>query len=114
MHYDTSTPDPSHKRVRRTQAFVLRSGSTSNFVWPRSYIKVSLPPEMAPDSSLTIKPWSNAAKESQIWPPPYITEAISDKIRIFNPSNKPQLVNKHDQFDTQLLPFAIPLDEVSC
>ena len=98
VHYDTSTPDPSRNRVRRTQAFVLRSGSPSTAVWPGSYIEVCLPPEIAPDSSLTIEPRSNAVKESQIWPPPHITEAVSDKIRIYNASKEPQLVNKHDHF----------------
>ena len=66
VQYDTSTPDPSHIRVRRTQAFVLRSGSTSTVVWPGSYIEVSLPPEIGPDSSLTIELRSNAVKNSQI------------------------------------------------
>ena len=98
VHYDTSTPDNPHNRVRRTQAFVLRSGSTSTVVWPGSYIEVSLPPEIVPNSSLTIEPRSNAVKESQTWPPPHITEAVSDKIRIFNASNEPQFVNKHDHF----------------
>lgn len=50
VHYETSISDPSHYRVRRTQAYVLRSGSSSTVVWPGSYIEVSLSPEIAPDS----------------------------------------------------------------
>ena len=98
---------PHKKHVRQTQAFVLRSGSSSTVVWPRSFIELSLPPEIAPDSSLTIEPRSNVTKASKIWPHPQITEAVSNKIRLFNDSEDPQLVNKPDHF-SQVCYMTVP------
>lgn len=90
VYYGPVTPDNPQNRVRRTQAFVLRSGSSPTVVWPGSFIELSLPSDVAPDSCLTIEP------RSKDWPPPQITEAVSDKIRIYNDSDEPQLVSKHD------------------
>ena len=90
VYYGPATPDNPQNRVRRTQAFVLKSGSSPTVVWPGSFIELSLPSDIAPDSCLTVEP------RSKVWPPPQITEAVSDKIRIFNDSDEPQLVKKHD------------------
>ena len=96
VNYGNPKPDTPQNHIRRTQAFVLRSGYTPTVIWPGSFIELSLPSEIAPDSSLTVKPRSDFAKASQTWPSPQITEAVSDKIRIYNDSEEPQLVNKHD------------------
>ena len=65
-------------------------------IWPGSFIELSLASDIAPDSTLTVEPRSDFAKASQTWPSPQITEAVSDKIQIYNDSEEPQLVNKHD------------------
>ena len=69
VHYGSSTPDFPQNRLRRTQAFsfFLRSGSSSTVVWPRGFIGLSLLPDIAPGSCLTIKP------RTRLLPPPQIT-----------------------------------------
>ena len=97
VHYGKPTPDSPQNHVRRTQAFVLRTTSPS-VVWPGSFIELSLPTDIVPDSSLTLEPRLDSTKPSKVWPRPQITEAVGDKIRIFNDSEEPQLLNKHDHF----------------
>ena len=98
VHYDNPTLNSPQNHVRRTQAFVLRSGSSSTVIWPGNFIELSLPSDIAPDSCLSVEPRIENAKPSRQWPRPHVIEAVNDKIRIFNDSDEPQLVNKHDHF----------------
>ena len=98
VHYDNPTLNSPQNHVRRTQAFVLRSGSSSTVIWPGNFIELSLPSDIAPDSCLSVERRIENAKPSRLWPRPHVTEAVNDKIRIFNDSDEPQLVNKHDHF----------------
>ena len=107
VHYDNPTLNSPQNHVRRTQAFVLRSGSSSTVIWPGNFIELSLPSDIAPDSCLSVEPRIENAKPSRLWPRPHVTEAVNDKIRIFNDSDEPQLVNKHDHF-CQVQYTAIP------
>ena len=107
MHYDNPTLNSPQNHVRRTQAFVLRSGSSSTVIWPGNFIELSLPSDIGPDSCLSVEPRIENAKPSRLWPRPHVTEAVNDKIRIFNDSDEPQLVNKHDHF-CQVRYTAIP------
>ena len=107
VHYDNPTLNSPQNHVRCTQDFVLRSGSSSTVIWPGNFIELSLPSDIAPDSCLSVEPRIENAKPSRQWPRPHITEAVNDKIRIFNDSDEPQLVNKHDHF-CQVRYTAIP------
>ena len=101
-HYDNPTLNSPQNHVRRTQAFVLRSGSSSTVIWPGNFIELSLPSDIAPDSCLSVEPRIENAKPSRLWSRPHVTEAVNDKIRIFNDSDEPQQVNKHDHFCTAI------------
>ena len=41
VYYGTFIPDSPQNHVLRTQAFVLRSGSSSTVVWPGSFTELS-------------------------------------------------------------------------
>ena len=86
VNYGNPKPDTPQNHICRTQAFVLRSGYSPTVIWPGSFIELSLPSDIAPDSTLTVEPRSDFAKASQTWPSPQISEAVSDKIRINNDS----------------------------
>ena len=61
VNYGNPKPDTPQNHIRRTQAFVLQSGYSPTVIWPGSFIELSLPSDIAPDSSLTVEPRSDFA-----------------------------------------------------
>lgn len=53
VYYSTSLTDFSINRIRRTQAIVLRSPTTS-VVWPGEFYKLNIPEELAFDGDYTL------------------------------------------------------------
>ena len=85
----------SINHVRRTQAHLLRNEASSTVVWPGSYLEISLPKEIHPESTLIVEPRYDTKQPSN-WPKPDVIEAIGGKVRIPNDSTEPQFVRKND------------------
>ena len=85
--------DPSVRRVRRTQAVVLRSPATS-VIWAGEYLEVDLPDDFSPDCTVSIEARPDSMKVPQNWPLPTILEAVCRKARIVNDSNEPKIIKK--------------------
>ena len=97
VSYGPSTPESSFNRVRRTQAVVLRSPTTS-VIWPGEFLEIDIPEYFGHDCTLSIEARPDCAVNTHNWPPTHITEAINGKVRIINDSEEGQLVKKHEHF----------------
>ena len=97
VSYGPSTPESSFNRVRRTQAVVLRSPTTS-VIWPGKFLEIDIPEDFGHDCTLSIEARPDSAVNTHNWPPTHITEAINGKVRIINDSEEGQLVKKHEHF----------------
>lgn len=74
VHYGSSLPESQFKRIRRTQAVVLRSPTTS-VVWPGDFYELSVPQEIAQDDcTLSIETRPDASKHPKLWPQPQLVE----------------------------------------
>ena len=85
-------------RVRRTQAYVLRSSSNATVIWPGNYIEVDLPSDLDPDCTVAIETHVDSSKSSDSWLTPSIIEAVNGKIRIVNNTTEPQALRRHEHF----------------
>ena len=97
VYYGPTKPPSALNSVRRTQAVVLKSPSTS-VVWPGDYLEVSLPQEFSQDCTLSIESRPDCMKVPKPWPSPQILESINGKIRIVNNLDEPQIVRKNEHF----------------
>ena len=64
VFYGPPSSEPSINRVRRTQAVILRSPSTS-VVWPGEYLEVDLPEDFSPDCTVSIEARPDCMKAPQ-------------------------------------------------
>lgn len=98
VHYGSVPSQSSYNRIRRTQAYVLRSTSAATVVWPGNYIELDLPSDLDPDCTVSVESHVDSPKSSDNWPSPTILEAVSGKIRILNNTSKPQPLRKNEHF----------------
>ncbi|MCG7875882.1 MAG: RNase H-like domain-containing protein [Candidatus Thiodiazotropha endolucinida] len=98
VYYGSSLPESPFNRIRRTQAVVLRSPTTS-VVWPGDYYELSVPQEIAQsDCTLSIETRPDTSKHPKLWPQPQLLECIGGKVRIVNTLPEPQIVHRHEHF----------------
>ncbi|MCG7866391.1 MAG: hypothetical protein JAY74_08440, partial [Candidatus Thiodiazotropha taylori] len=99
FYYGQSLSNSSVNRIRRTQAIVLRSPTTS-VIWPGEFYEFNIPQELAPegDCTLSIESRPDSTKNPKIWPQPQLIECIGGKVRIVNTMTEPQIVHKHEHF----------------
>lgn len=98
VSYGSSTNDPPRNRVRRTQAYVLKSESASTVVWPGEYVELILPSDLESDCTVAIESRPDCHKSINDWPSPNILEAVGTKIRVLNDTSEPQSLRKHEHF----------------
>ena len=98
INYGPLSDQSSANRIRRTQAYVLRSKACSTVVWPGYYIKLDLPSDLDPDGTIAIESCTDSPKSSASWPKPSILEAVDGKIRIVNDTPDPQTLRRHEHF----------------
>lgn len=96
--YGQSKSDSTTNRVRRTQAFVLRSQPVSTTIWPGCYVELDIPPDINPDCILAVEPHSTRQNHTQEWPRPQITESVAGKVRIVNDTSEAQPLRKNEHF----------------
>ena len=96
VHCGTS-PSDSPKRVRRTQAYILKPEATS-VIWSGSYLELALPSDLQPECTLAIESRTDNVKFLNNWPPPSIIEAVSSRVRIPNNTDEPLSVRKNEHF----------------
>ncbi|MCG7876681.1 MAG: RNase H-like domain-containing protein [Candidatus Thiodiazotropha endolucinida] len=97
VRYGPSTQETPFNRVRRTQAVVLRSPTTS-VIWPGEFFEMDIPEDFGLDCTLSIEARPDCAVNTHNWPTPHIIEAVDGKVRIINESEEGQLVKKHEHF----------------
>ena len=96
IHYGTS-PSDSPNRVRRTQAYILKTEATY-VIWPKTYLELALPSDLQPECTLAIESRTDNVKFLNNWPPPSIIEAVSSKVRIPNNTDEPLSLRKNEHF----------------
>ena len=79
FYYGSSLPESPFNRIRRTQAVVLRSPTTS--VWPGDFYELSVPQEIAQGNcTLSIETRPDASKHPKLWSQPQLVECIGQCI----------------------------------
>ena len=68
INYGPLSDPSSANRIRRTQAYVLRSKSCSTVVWPGNYIELELPFDLDPDGIISKESRTDSPKSSDSWP----------------------------------------------
>ena len=92
--------------IRRTQAYILRSPSTT--VWPGDHIDIALPEHLPPEGKVAIEPRMERSNKTSLWPRPEIVDVVAGKVRLVNDTDDPKHLNKNEQF-CQVLP-TMPCD----
>ena len=90
--------------IRRTQAYILRSPSTT--VWPGGHIDIALPEHLPPEGKVAIEPRVERSNKASLWPRPEIVEVVAGKVRLVNDTDDPKHLNKNEQF-CQVLPTVL-------
>ena len=82
VYYGQSLIDSSVNRIRRTQAIVLRSPTTS-VVWPGDFYEFNIPQDLASegDCILSIEARPDSTNNPKIWPQPQLVECIGGKVK---------------------------------
>ena len=82
--------------IRRTQAYILRSPSTT--VWPGGHIDIALPEHLPPEGKVAIEPRVERSNKASLWPRPEIFDVVAGKVRLVNDTDDPKHLNKNEQF----------------
>lgn len=103
VKYDTGPNCTTYHNVCRAKAFVLHAPSTSTVVWPGEYIELDVPEEIRSDNILAIEARSDSSStrnlvSSHMWPKPHIIESVGNKIRLYNATDRPKSLNRHEHF----------------
>ena len=97
-YYGSSQSESSSSnKVRRTQAYLIRSEIPSTVVWPGDYLEVKVPDSVDPESTVAIECRTDQDK-TRSWPRPGLVEAVNGALRIVNDTSEPQHVRKHEHF----------------
>lgn len=97
-YYHPTTPTSDDNHIRPTQAHILPASRTSSVIWPGEYLKISIPSEIDPDTTLAIEPRPDYSKTVHDWPRPHILEAVAGQIRILNATAEPKTISRYEHF----------------
>ena len=109
VHYEhKSDPTTASHAVRRAQCYTLRAPPSTTVLWPGDYVELDVPPDLGDDCVLALQPRTDTpvpkhTNPSSIWPEPQIVEAVGAKVRLFNSSQEPKLIGRHEHL-SQILP----------
>ena len=84
INYGSFSDQSSCNRMRRTQAYVLRSTPCSTVVWPGNFIELDLPTNLDPDCTVALEARTDPSAASDSWSAPSILEAVNGKIHALN------------------------------
>lgn len=91
-------------------AFLLRSPSQAQTIWPGEFVEVELPADAPPDCEYAIEPRTDAPSfkrlaPSQIWPQPGIVSSVARRIRIPNLTSEPLTLKRNEHLCQANLTF---------
>ena len=98
VNYGSFSDQSACNRIRRTQAYVLRSTPCSTVVRLGNFIELDLLPDLDPDCTVALEARADSSTSSDSWPAPSILEAVNGKIRVLNDTSEPQALRRNEHF----------------